>query len=123
VLGYASWRCGRRRLSGKPAVVPYQSPEDPKSYKYVVLPNSMHVLLVSSPSIDKAGVALNVNVGHLMDPPECQGLAHFCEHMMHLGSKQFPQEDGYKSWLSAHQGRVFFEKWKGKTCVFRKIQC
>ncbi|ODN01423.1 Zinc-metallopeptidase, peroxisomal [Orchesella cincta] len=38
-------------------------------------------------------IALVVNVGGASDPINCQGLAHFTEHMVHHGSKRHPQED------------------------------
>ena len=30
--------------------------------------------------------------GYFNDPPAVQGLAHFCEHMLFLGTEQFPEE-------------------------------
>ena len=32
------------------------------------------------------------------------GLAHFCEHMLFLGTKKFPKEDEYSAFLSTHGG-------------------
>jgi hypothetical protein len=44
-------------------------------------------------------VALSVNVGGSKDPPSHFGMAHFCEHMVHYGSKEFPEEDAYFKWI------------------------
>ncbi|KAK0408400.1 hypothetical protein QR680_003933 [Steinernema hermaphroditum] len=44
-----------------------------------------------------------VRLGHLMDPKELPGLAHFCEHMLFLGTKKYPDENGYSAFIS-HSG-------------------
>jgi insulysin len=43
-------------------------------------------------------------VGSLQDPPEVNGLAHFCEHMLFLGTKKYPDENHYSKFLTAHNG-------------------
>ena len=38
-----------------------------------------------------------VGVGSYDEPIEVCGLAHFCEHMLSLGSKKYPSESLYKA--------------------------
>ncbi|ETN75901.1 peptidase, M16 family [Necator americanus] len=45
-----------------------------------------------------------VIVGHLMDPWELPGIAHFCEHMLFLGTDKYPSENEYSKFISAHAG-------------------
>ncbi|XP_004294732.1 PREDICTED: nardilysin isoform X1 [Fragaria vesca subsp. vesca] len=52
----------------------------------------------------KAAAAMCVGIGSFSDPPEAQGLAHFLEHMLFMGSKEFPDENEYDSYLSKHGG-------------------
>eukprot|EP01065_Artemidia_motanka_P038498 TRINITY_DN47346_c0_g1_i1.p1 TRINITY_DN47346_c0_g1~~TRINITY_DN47346_c0_g1_i1.p1 ORF type:complete len:1000 (+),score=318.32 TRINITY_DN47346_c0_g1_i1:215-3001(+) len=40
----------------------------------------------------------------MLDPPEFPGLAHFCEHMLFLGTEKYPDEGSYKRWVSEHGG-------------------
>jgi insulysin len=47
---------------------------------------------------------LNVNIGSLQDPKGINGLAHFCEHMLFLGTKKYPSEEHYKKFLAANGG-------------------
>ena len=47
---------------------------------------------------------MEVAVGSFSDPPEVQGLAHFCEHMLFLGTAKYPDEDEYSKFLSTHGG-------------------
>ncbi|KAG2324039.1 hypothetical protein Bca52824_006767 [Brassica carinata] len=52
----------------------------------------------------KAAAAMCVAMGSFLDPPEAQGLAHFLEHMLFMGSTEFPDENEYDSYLSKHGG-------------------
>ncbi|GMG98165.1 hypothetical protein Nepgr_000005 [Nepenthes gracilis] len=52
----------------------------------------------------KAAAAMCVGMGSLSDPYEAQGLAHFLEHMLFMGSMEFPDENEYDSYLSKHGG-------------------
>ena len=52
----------------------------------------------------KAATALLVNVGSYHDPPYLQGLSHFLEHMLFLGTETFPNENEYDKFLSSHGG-------------------
>lgn len=40
----------------------------------------------------------------MSDPPELPGLAHFCEHMLFLGTEKYPAENEYGKFLSEHGG-------------------
>ncbi|SCZ96677.1 BZ3500_MvSof-1268-A1-R1_Chr4-4g07543 [Microbotryum saponariae] len=80
------------------------SPNDAGKYRLVTLSNGLKALLVSDPTTDKAACALSVNIGHLSDPDDLPGLAHYCEHLLFLGTEQFPDEAEYKRYLSTNNG-------------------
>ncbi|KAA8543659.1 hypothetical protein F0562_021595 [Nyssa sinensis] len=52
----------------------------------------------------QAAAAMCVGMGSFSDPFEAQGLAHFLEHMLFMGSTDFPDENEYDSYLSKHGG-------------------
>lgn len=52
-------------------------PTDDRIHKYFMLPNGMEVIVVSDPKADKAAAAMDVGVGHLSDPDDLPGCAHF----------------------------------------------
>ncbi|KAJ0170062.1 hypothetical protein K1T71_014668 [Dendrolimus kikuchii] len=81
-----------------------KSQEDKREYRGLVLTNRLKVLLVSDPTTDKSAAAMDVNVGYLSDTEELPGLAHFCEHMLFLGTKKYPEENEYNKFLSEHGG-------------------
>lgn len=77
---------------------------DDRRYRAVTLGNGLRVLLISDPKAVVAAAALDVHVGSFSDPTELPGLAHFCEHMSFLGTKKYPGEEEFSSFLSAHGG-------------------
>ncbi|XP_044595183.1 insulin-degrading enzyme isoform X2 [Cotesia glomerata] len=81
-----------------------KSPNDSQLYRGLILNNNMKVLLISDPTTDKSAISLDVNVGYLNDPAELPGLAHFCEHMLFLGTEKYPDKNSYNSYLSQHGG-------------------
>lgn len=63
-------------------------PLDDRLYRTIILPNNnLRVVLCSDPSTNEAAVAMDVHVGATSDPDTIPGLAHFCEHMLFLGTK------------------------------------
>ena len=57
-----------------------------------------------SDGLRKAAAALLVNVGSYHDPPHLQGLSHFLEHMLFLGTEDYPEENAYNKFLSSRGG-------------------
>ena len=81
-----------------------KSDNDYSLYRYLKLDNEMQVLLVSDEKADKAAAALDVFVGSSHDPVKRQGLAHFLEHMLFLGTDRYPEPDEYQTFISQHGG-------------------
>ncbi len=81
-----------------------KSPNDKRQYQSFTLPNQLKVLIVSDPDTDKAAAALDVFVGSGSDPEDRQGLAHFLEHMLFLGTEKYPQAGEYQQFISTHGG-------------------
>jgi len=73
-------------------------------YRKIVLDNELKVILVSDKQYNKSAASMNVLVGSLSDPKEYQGLAHFLEHMLFLGTEKFPDVEGYSSYLQSNGG-------------------
>ena len=81
-----------------------QSPNDLKKYQSLTLDNGLRVLLIHNEETDKCAAALAVNVGHFNDPHDRQGLAHFLEHMLFLGTEKYPDGSEYQKFISQHGG-------------------
>ena len=82
-----------------------KSEEDKRLYRGLLLENGMKVLLISDDKTDKSAASIDVAVGQMSDPDELPGLAHFCEHMLFLGTEKYPDENSYQQFLTTHAGR------------------
>ncbi|MCH9611934.1 MAG: Protease 3 [Chlamydiia bacterium] len=70
------------------------------------LNNGLEAYLISDPDTDKSAAALAVHVGSWDDPHEYPGTAHFCEHMLFMGSKKYPDENEIFRYVFDHGGNL-----------------
>lgn len=77
---------------------------DQRDYRVIQLDNGLQAVLVHDAETDKAAASLDVAVGHLRDPDDMPGLAHFCEHLLFMGTESFPSENEYTEFLSKNNG-------------------
>lgn len=77
---------------------------DDREYHYMVLDNQLKVLLISDPQADKAAASLDVHVGSSDDPADREGLAHFLEHMLFLGTEKYPEAAAYQAFIDNNAG-------------------
>ena len=97
------WQEGSAGEGGEVAVL--RSPNDERQYRYLQLDNKMKVLLVSDARAEKSAASLNVYVGSFQNPIEREGLAHFLEHMLFLGTDKYPEAGEYQAYISEHGGQ------------------
>ncbi|KAJ3322326.1 Insulinase (Peptidase M16), partial [Boothiomyces sp. JEL0866] len=98
---------------------------DEREYLAIRLENELEVLLISDPKTDKSSAALDVHVGHLSDPDDVAGLAHFCEHLLFMGTEKYPEESEYRKVVdnckeremlavdSEHKKNLQSDTWRG----------
>ena len=77
---------------------------DRRPQRLIKLPNGLICLLISDMDSLISAAAMTVGCGQMDDPPEVQGLTHFLEHMVFLGSDKFPQEDEFSGYCDKHDG-------------------
>ena len=66
-------------------------PDDAKrSYELFTLENGMNVITISDPETLTSAASMTVALGSMSDPEDLPGLAHFIEHMLFLGTKEYP---------------------------------
>lgn len=46
----------------------------------------------------------SLTIGSLSEPKDLPGLAHFCEHMLFLGTKKYPIENEFTQFLTQNGG-------------------
>jgi insulysin len=84
--------------------LPEVHPLDESASRTLVLENGLEVILVSDPSVNISSAAMAIETGSLQDPKEVQGLAHFLEHMLFLGTEKYPDEGEYSEYLAQNGG-------------------
>lgn len=70
------------------------------------LSNNLEAWIISDPLAEQSAGALLVNIGSWQDPVEYPGTAHFLEHMLFLGTKKYPIEDEFMSFISQGGGQT-----------------
>lgn len=100
----------------------HQSPNDTNQYRRLILNNGLTVLLIHAPQNVQAAAALAVNVGHFDDPKQRQGLAHYLEHMLFLGSQEYPKMNEFHTFIHQYGGE--HNAWTGTehSCFFFDIE-
>ncbi len=81
-----------------------KAPDDKSVSRNIVLDNGLKVLMISDPEYNTSAAALEIQVGSLMDPKDRQGLAHFLEHMLFLGTAKYPEVGDFSGFLDSHGG-------------------
>jgi insulysin len=82
----------------------YKPTLDDRTYKVLTLSNSLRVLLISDPNSNVSAASMEVAAGSFSDPHNAEGLAHFCEHMLFLGTEKYPNQHEYSQFLTSHGG-------------------
>ena len=77
---------------------------DKGKYKIIKLENEIEILLISNDRANMAYAAVSVGVGSLSDPISVPGISHFCEHMVLLGSKKYPQDYAFNKLIDENNG-------------------
>jgi len=68
------------------------------------LDNGLELLLISDPGAESSAAAVAVGAGSWNDPAEFPGMAHFCEHMLFMGTLKYPDENEFMARVSDQGG-------------------
>jgi insulysin len=68
------------------------------------LNNGIKYSIISDKHLEKCFVSVCLQVGSFADPIGYEGLAHFLEHMLFMGSKKYPNENHYNTKLNEFGG-------------------
>jgi secreted Zn-dependent insulinase-like peptidase len=80
------------------------SPNDSKQYQTFTLDNGLRVIIIEDLESEKSAASMTVNCGHFDDPADRQGMAHFIEHMLFLGTKTDPLPGSFHQYIANHGG-------------------
>ncbi|WP_410803969.1 insulinase family protein [Marinobacter sp. KMM 10035] len=83
---------------------PDKSPNDNNEYCFIELDNGLRAILISDKAAEKAAASMNVAVGSGDDTREREGISHFLEHMLFLGTEKYPEPGEYQQFIKSHGG-------------------
>nr|WP_309045649.1 insulinase family protein [Marinobacter sp. F26243] len=83
---------------------PDKSPNDNNEYRFIELDNGLRAILISDKAAEKAAASMNVAVGSGDDTREREGISHFLEHMLFLGTEKYPEPGEYQQFIKSHGG-------------------
>lgn len=99
-----------------------KSDNDVKDYYYMILPNELTVIVVVDNLSTMCGALLNVGVGSTNDPKPYDGMAHFLEHMLFLGSKNY-ENINFKESINKNGGITNASTGDTDTTYYFSIDC
>jgi insulysin len=73
-------------------------------FTFGILDNMIKYTIINDKNIDKCTIAVCIKTGSINDPKDIQGIAHFLEHMLFLGSKKYPKENHFEEKLKCNGG-------------------
>jgi insulysin len=73
---------------------------DNRTFNGGQLDNGIKFSIVNDTHLEKSFVTVCLKVGSFSDPIGYEGLAHFLEHMLFMGSKKYPNENHYHTRLN-----------------------
>ena len=80
-----------------------KSNQDTRIYEYMELPNKLKLIIITESNINAlCSCALSVGVGHIDDTYD--GIAHFLEHMLFMGTINYPEEDYFLNYIAKNGG-------------------
>jgi len=86
-----------QRLTNKPL-------GDQRSYQASILGNGIQMINVQDERAGSSAFAVAVDAGSFDDPEDLAGLAHFCEHMLFLGTERYPKATEFDEFMSSNDG-------------------
>ncbi|KAH8413928.1 hypothetical protein KR009_007834 [Drosophila setifemur] len=131
---------------------PDKSDGDKKLYRALSLSNGLQAMLISDPNTNDiinlskdmennqlstdqslhsslerfqgklAACAVLVTVGSFSEPQQYQGLAHFVEHMIFMGSEKFPVENAFDAFVSKSGGYSNAHTENEETCFYFEVE-
>lgn len=88
------------------ANLPFLSPDlQMRKTAKIELTNGLQILVISDPNADQSAAVVAVGSGSWCDPTEYPGMAHFCEHMLFMGTEKYPDNE-FSAIVSNFQGHT-----------------
>ena len=81
-----------------------KSNNDKREYEYIKMENRLECVIIKDSNANMCGACLNVYIGSVNE--KIDGLAHFLEHMVFMGSKKYPDSNDFMSSINKNGGKT-----------------
>ena len=81
-----------------------KSNNDKRDYEYIKMENGLECVIIKDLNANMCGACLNVYIGSVNE--KVDGLAHFLEHMVFMGSKKYPDSNDFMSSINKNGGKT-----------------
>lgn len=102
------------------AEVPMPAPIPPPVH-HETLANGLRLALRHAPGLKRCAAVLRVAAGSHDAPLPWPGLAHFLEHLLFLGTEQFPASDGLMAYVQRQGGQLNAQTGERRTDFFFEL--
>lgn len=82
----------------------YKSINDTHKYSMTKTANNLKIFFIDDPKAHVSGAVMYVDVGHIHNPENLDGMAHYLEHMLFMGSKKYPGSNYFQEKVSHTNG-------------------
>lgn len=82
----------------------YQIKSDKLKYRIMKLENELEVFMIEDAITTTSLAKMMVSVGHIDNPDDADGMAHFLEHMLFMGSEEYPGESYFENKVNENGG-------------------
>ncbi len=86
------------------------------------LDNGLEAFLISDSKASKSAAAMCVHVGIWDNPEDAMGMAHFVEHMLFLGTDEYPEEGAFQRFVVQNGGDYNAFTTSDTTCYLFSIE-
>jgi insulysin len=66
--------------------------------------NNIKYIIITDTTLDKTHITVNIKAGSYNEPTNYDGLAHFLEHMLFMGSEKYPEETFFMDKIAKYSG-------------------
>jgi insulysin len=77
---------------------------DNREFRGGILKNKIKYILINDKFLTKSYISVSINAGSYNNPKNYDGIAHFLEHMLFMGSKKYPKENYFMNKLQEYGG-------------------
>jgi len=91
---------------------------DLRNYIGGKLNNNIKYIIINDNTLDKTYISVNIKAGSYNEPKGYDGLAHFLEHMLFMGSERYPHESYFMDKVSKYSGFNNAHTQPTETCYY-----